>query len=217
MKTMMRSRAATALLAAIGLTACENVDLGGGLMGQLLNRNQPTEASGTNVAAFLAKAPGSVALVSFEETGETDVAAVVARENGYATFVTPAGTSFTAKNGILAATRGYGNDIMSSDIDATLKLVSAKRTGTVSREMRYLNGAGETVAISFSCRVQLGDLAPIQSGEINTTARIVVESCTGNEFEFDNTYMVDNSGTVLSSRQWLNPVTGKIIFQLLRR
>ncbi|WP_412565606.1 YjbF family lipoprotein [Thalassobius sp. MITS945101] len=209
-------KTAAALGAALTVAACDTETVGGAVVSQLLKRGEATDG-GTNVAQFLAQAKGSVALIAFEGTDKTSVAAVVANNQGYATYLNPEGQSVTARHGMLSATRGFANDIMSSDLESSLALVRAKRTGTATRQMQYLDGQGQTFTLSLSCKVQLGDQLQLESGEVKASTRIVVESCQNGEVSFDNTYMVDNRGEILSSRQWINPQVGTVIFQLLRR
>lgn len=170
-----------------------------------------------NVAAALQATPAPLTLVVLEKTKAQSPIIEIERNGAYRTYVTPSRQTLTLRQGVVTATRGLSNDLMSSDIDATLRLLSARQPGQTRRVMRYLDGEEQIIALSFDCQMSVGGSQHVAAGEVSAQTRVMTESCAGEGLSFTNTYMVDGSGTVLSSRQWLNPTVEMAAIQVLRR
>jgi hypothetical protein len=135
----------------------------------------------------------------------------------YATHGTSDRRSMTFKQGMLTATRGFGEDLMSSEIDPSLALVRARKSGTVQRVQRYLDGENQTVVLEASCQVTPGVTVRYRAGEVDRRAVKVQENCRAQTTRFTNSYQVDAaSGRILQAQQWISPLNGAAIIQQLR-
>lgn len=180
-----------------------------------LKKNDAPEAIDLNQVLATSTAP--MAILSQEKLGIAVLMRQTVRDGHYMTFLSDTGQSLTFQQGTLIATRGSGNDLMSSELGTLPDLIRTRREGKGTRQMHYLNGEGQTLTLTFRCEVQRGDTEPFASGVINTTARLMAETCKGDDgYEFTNAYLVSQNGTVLSGRHWLNPQTGSVVFQRLR-
>lgn len=170
-----------------------------------------------DIAATLQATPDPVSLVVLQKTNSVSPIVEVERNGAYRTYVTPSRQTMTLRQGVVTATRGLSNDLMSSDVDDTLRLISARRPGQTRRVMRYLDGEEQIVALNFECQMSVGGSQKVAAGEVSAMARVMSENCKGEGLSFTNTYLVDGSGEVLSSVQWLNPTYGPAAIQVLRR
>ncbi len=176
-----------------------------------------TETPNVDVAAALKVTPKPLSLVVREQDKTTAFILEAERNGPYRTFITPTRQTLTLRQGVVTATRGLGNDLMSSNVEDTLRLLRTRQAGQTRRVMRYLTGDEQTIAFSFDCNMALGDSQNISVGEVSAQIRIMTEECAGDGLKFTNTYMVDHTGEVLSSRQWINPTMGSAGIQVLRR
>lgn len=135
----------------------------------------------------------------------------------YATHGTSDRRSITLKHGMLTATRGFGEDLMSSEVDASLALVQGRKAGTVQRVQRYLDGENQTIVLESTCQVTPGGEVRYQVGELDRRAVKVQETCKAQTTRFTNSYQVDaTTGRILQAQQWVSPVNGSAIIQQLR-
>lgn len=216
-----------ALLMGLGLTACTNgrEDVTGVSMVKGWVKppadpvaDDPAQVA-SSVADALARLDGPLALASFEKTKNNVVLRQIASNGAYRSWTSWGGNdrrSVTTKNGIITATRGLRNDLMSSDIDQTLALVSSRNGGSATRVQRYLDGENQIVAVTANCTITRGAQTHVRVGEINRMAVEMKESCQDGERDFNNIYRVDSAGRVLQSVQWLNAFYGVTVVQQLR-
>ncbi|WP_435310412.1 YjbF family lipoprotein [Primorskyibacter sedentarius] len=177
----------------------------------------PPQVTVEQINQVLATKPGPLALVSVEQRKASALVIPIARNGAYETYATEQRQTITFRDGMITSTRGLGGDLMSSDEDALLALVSRASGGTAPYRMRYLTGEDVTVTQQFTCTVARGGTAPVKLGAINTTARQVTAQCNGPDATFTNTYLVDGAGDILGSRQWLGAFTGYVATQQLRK
>lgn len=121
-----------------------------------------------------------------------------ARNRDLVTYFTPDDISVTLKHGVLVGTRGLGFDLMTADVDEVRPGLQGKVQQAV-RIHRYLDGEDQIVIRSFVCDYQ---------GQQQRR-----ETCFGDGFEIENTYQLDGSGEILSSRQWISPEQGYITLE----
>jgi len=135
----------------------------------------------------------------------------------YVTHGTSDRRSLTLKHGMLTATRGFGEDLMSSEVDASLALVRGRKAGTVQRMQRYLDGENRTIVLETTCQITPGGTVRYQAGELDRPAVKVQEACQAQATRFTNSYQVDAAtGRILQAQQWVSPMNGLAIIQQLR-
>ncbi len=161
-----------------------------------------------DVTKALAATDAPLILLTIPERQAVTVMQKLEQNQGYETYGTGDRRSITLRGGMLSSTRGLGNDIMSSDIDAVHALVSARRTGTAKRVMRYLDGEELTMSEVRTCNVY------VTGSDAATTH--VSEACAGDGADFTNTYQVTASGRITQSHQWHSPAVQYLTIQRLR-
>lgn len=167
----------------------------------------------------LASESGPMALMQFEQTGNTAVLHQIGANRPYRTWTTwgqSEGRTVSSRGGMVTATRGLGRDLMSSDVDAVLELVSARRPGRVWHQLRFLDGENQIYAIKADCAIARGAATHVQAGAIDRPAVVMTATCAAGRHVFENTYAVDAAGRVLRAEQWLGPHHGQALFQQLR-
>ncbi|UYV37571.1 YjbF family lipoprotein [Rhodobacteraceae bacterium D3-12] len=219
-------RAITVLVALAVLAGCGNrtdqgvflkTARGGGLKkaGQGSAPSQEQLAAAIQGALTATDLP--VALAVVEGRNATALLTRIETNGAYQTWGTPDRRTVTTRGGVVTATRGLGNDIMSSTVSDSLALISARKAGSATRIMRYLDGGNATVELVATCQYSKGGTQRISAGELKNVATTkITETCSAGERSFTNTYLVDGRGTPVQSRQWLNPVSGHILLQRLR-
>ncbi|SFK11150.1 YjbF family lipoprotein [Celeribacter neptunius] len=151
-----------------------------------------------------------------EKTGAYGIASIYGQNGPVTTWATHDLTSFSLKQGMLVATRGFGNDLMSVEDGGAVRMITARRAGSVQKTYRFLDGQDRTNRLILNCEIVPGELQPVQTGEISTSAQLVRETCRMGTFKFTNTYWVDGSSRVVQSVQWAGSKNGVLIFRRLR-
>lgn len=223
-------RAAPAAALALGLAGCSSDSVGGNQTATVLREIVSTvtgagkdEGDGggapreQQIAQAVAAAEDPLALATRVDNGAWSFLIEIERNGPYHTYASPNRQTVIFRDGVVTGTRGLGGDLMSSDIGESLALIHARRAGTATRVMRFLDGENHTYAFTFSCDIAVGDTRELTSGAISTQVRQVTETCRDGEREISNIYMVASDGMVLASSQWLGPTTGDFSIRQLKR
>lgn len=153
----------------------------------------------------------------FSATGNSVIMIGIAENGAYSTYATGARQTITLRDGFLTGTRGLGGDLMSSEIDAVKALISARRAGSATRTMRFLNAEDVTYEVVLDCRITPGETRHVAVGATATNATEVTESCTGRRGRaFTNSYMIDAQGRAVTSTQWGSDLLSQVELSVLR-
>ena len=129
-------------------------------------------------------------------------------------------TQVFLRNGVLIGTRGIGGDIISADVNATVRAVSSARAGNGERRYFVSNGAYSDVEVVLSCDIDNLGRTTTQVVHLVYQTVHLRETCVGgedNRVRIVNEYWVQpGSGIVRRSRQWAGPNSGYFEFILLR-
>lgn len=217
-----------ALVAGLGLAACssgrKDVTAFSLVKDLTAPKAEPVVQKPAQVAAAVNEAltvlDGPLALATFENTQNNVVLRQIATNGPYRTWTSwSEGTdrrSVTTRNGMITATRGLRSDLMSSEIDQTLALVSSRSSGTATRVQRYLNGENQIYEVRATCTVTRGGQSRVQVGAIDRMTVEMTENCQNGARSFRNIYRVDGQGRIVQSVQWLNEFYGLTVVQMLR-
>lgn len=148
-----------------------------------------------------------VTIIRLVDGSTFSVIAPIAENGTYQTFASADRRSITMQHGVVTATRGLSNDLMSSQSAATGQLVRARKSGSSTRVMRYLDGLEEIIEFSMDCTVNRGDDQGF-SGQRQRQGTVMVETCDGSVYDVRNSYVVDGRGKIVESIQWLSPQRG---------
>ncbi|WP_157708929.1 YjbF family lipoprotein [Roseovarius faecimaris] len=163
---------------------------------------------------------GPLALATFEKTNNNVILRQIASNGPYRTWTSwtkdTERRSITTRNGLITATRGLRNDLMSSDVDQTLALVSSRSSGNATRVQRYLDGENQIVEMRAQCSISRGASTRVRVGAIDRMTVEMTENCQSGDRTFRNIYRVDGSGRVVQSVQWLSDFYGLTVVQTLR-
>ncbi|WP_236016374.1 YjbF family lipoprotein [Salipiger abyssi] len=140
-------------------------------------------------------------------------------ENGpYKTFATVTRQSIVMNHGMITGTRGLGGDLMSTEEEALLDTVRARRTGQVSYVQRFLTSEGVTETVTYRCGVEPDKPVEVAMGRIRTNGQEMIAACESPDGPpFVDYYVVDAGGEILASRQWLGGLTGYVAMHMLQR
>lgn len=177
---------------------------------------QPAQLSGQAIAAVLQSIPKPISVVTFEDEQAAGVVSLIETNGAYRTYGNSARQAMIFAGGLLTGTRGLGEDLMSSNIAQSKALISARRAGQTTRVNRYLDGDATTVEMRFACAVSVGESKSVALGHVRGTGRVVTEACTSGETDISNTYVVDQAGRILWSRQWIGSGRGYVTVQPIR-
>ena len=211
-----------AFAAVLALSACSNEQsfkddyqaLGGSLK-SIFARDKGGDASDAlSVEAITSVLSGhdrAVTALTFEERNTAGLYTHIETNGAYKTFGSADRQALIFKRGVLTGTRGLGADLMSSDSDGSIALVTARRSGSATRVHRYLDGDEKTEELRFSCSVSAGGSKSVAFGVMRGTGRVMSETCQSADLQITNQYVVNGSGVVLWSRQWVGPEHGYAI------
>lgn len=160
---------------------------------------------------------GSILIAQIESSGTVSALGEIGSNRGLRTYATPNEQSLTLKDGILVATRGLGNDLMSSDADAAIRLIRSRSAGSAKRTYRYLDGESIERPLPMDCVTATAAPQEIVFAGSRHSTLSVGEACTYGTLKVTNAYWVTGDGTVVLSRQWIGPGLGYVTIQLVRR
>lgn len=211
-------------LAALMLAGCGN-DANRGNMTEMLKSSLPFLGKKTaaapqpmNIPQVLANTTAPLTLIVQKDLNNTSVLVLQIEQNGaYRTYSTAGKQTLTFRQGLVTATRGLGNDMMSASVSESLALIRARKSGTAKRVLRYLDGANNVIAFEFNCQMFVTGSGQVRQGVVSANTVELTENCVADSRKFTNTYQVDASGMILSSRQWIAPLQGYYDIKVLRR
>lgn len=200
-----------ALALCVGLTGCGNLQeqVTNRVLGQTSGAPDPGEVR----YALLLRDEAEPLAVALEKFGTSATLLKEQNRLGVTTWIAADGASIRTKGGLLVGTRGLGGDILASDADASMAMVTRRRTGQVERFMTFLNGADRAETRSYVCDITTRGAAEVEfrSGNRNTT--LMVEDCTNPTVDFTNFYWVDPQGRVLQSSQYAGDYLGTMVIR----
>ncbi len=190
---------------------------------QLLNlggTNAAPAAAPSNPAQLVDEAMGAtdgkVMIAILESRNVMAIMGVAQTNQGYETWEAADRRSLILKNGILTGSRGLGDDLMASESDASIALITSRSEGQATRSYQFLSGMGVTNHFEIECQIVKGSTERVEAGEINVEAVTLAEVCEKDAVEINNLYWVDSRGNIVKSRQWVSAQVGYAMFQHLR-
>ena len=168
----------------------------------------------------LANTKGPVAVYHLEKRKSSAILRPVAVNGDHVTWASYTSTdrlSVVSRNNVLTSTRGLVNDLMSSELDALLRLVSSRRDGQAEIRQNYLDGEDLTYSIVSVCSVTRGatDRKAMGDGRHIPVTRMTARCQAGGEAVL-NTYLVTRGGAILESRHWAGPTMGHGVISRIR-
>jgi len=146
---------------------------------------------------ILAELPARGVAAALVQTGEN---------HDVRTYATQEGITMSLRQGMLIATRGLGNDLISADVAGPLQAITSRGAVTkATRLHRYVDGENQTVLRSFHCEYSWPK--PTR----------VIEACYTTDMQIENLYALDSAADIINSRQWINPESGSIHIETIRK
>lgn len=170
-----------------------------------------------SITTMLQATDKPVTAVIIEDRKASALMVRIGQNGHHDTYATSDGQNIVLNRGIATASRGLTGDLISSDITALQALVANRRAGTAPYTLRFLNGEERISEHTVNCDVTRGDKQQFNASEVSTSVQIMYAKCSHNRFDFTNTYLVDPTGFVVASQQWLGPVVGKTMISQLRK
>lgn len=141
-RRLLMSALPVAATTLVPVTAGPTVALADPMIGQ---RRPGCPANPQAMAAeAMVVSPGPLILVRLEQAGTTQVLGMTGDNSstGTRTFMTTNEQALILRSFMLTGTRGPGNDLSVAEASQSAALVTAKRSGTAQRVMRYYSGDG---------------------------------------------------------------------------
>lgn len=224
MRFRTMTRLGLALALGLGLAACgsqrnEVFELVKALPASFGKKGEGGAAGVTadQMNAMLQATQAPVALFQFEARGAQFMMIDIQRNGPYQSFASSDRRSIIMRRGMITATRGFGGDLMTSEEEALLSMVSRRQEGATPYVQRLLTAEDVTETKSYSCDVTRGGPQKIALGEVNTTGTVMDAVCRGEGVKFENKFIVASDGYILSARQWLGFGIGYVATQAVRR
>jgi len=170
-----------------------------------------TPPASPTTESVLATTTGPLMRVVVENRGVSTFLFPIETNGAYVTWGASDRRSLTLKRGMLTGSRGLGEDLMSSGADASLALITARRSGSAQRIQRYLTPDNRSYEIVAACNIAPDGTQGVGAGVIRMT-----EVCQAPEHRFTNTYLVDGAGRILDARQWVSPQNDYLRLTLVR-
>ncbi|WP_037280897.1 YjbF family lipoprotein [Rubellimicrobium mesophilum] len=152
----------------------------------------------------IAAEPGTYRLVQINALGLQEPARVIQENGPEITLALQSGPTAAFDGGVLVATRGFGDDLITMESAGVLQALRSGG-GTVTRRMETLDAQNQILTDSFACTIAPAGAEAVNLGIREATLRRFNENCRGTALIFDNIYWLDDSGSIVSSRQYVSP------------
>lgn len=220
MTRVIRNLTAIALGAAF-LAGCSNSgdsQLSVGMLKSLFTpkKAQSAQVTPEQIVGVLSATPAAVSLIDIEAAKTQGLVVHIETNGPYRTYGSGDRRAIIMRNGMITGTRGFGTDLMSSDAGALISLVSSRSSGTAAYATRILDGNVTEITLNYNCQVTNAGSAQVAGGLINTVGTKMVAHCVAPNHEMESVFVVDNSGRILSARQWIGAMVGHMSVQALR-
>lgn len=228
---MIRAFAAVALAAA--LSACSS---GGGtspVLSAIWQKVKPGSRQAARIAAAEAAARPEI-VVTFDKIKETGLAIIRARvgedtrgvmlyarsvNDNYVTFASQLQQTMTLQGSLITASRAIGYDMLSVRTDAgdpvTVLTPPEDWRNSVTRDYRFTGDTPGGKLVSVTCRFLKGPAFELELLDKTFDTTIMQAQCEGDGERFTNIHLVQASGQILRSAQWLGPDQGMIEIDIL--
>lgn len=179
---------------------------------------QPAALSEQAIAQTLAATDLPVIHLRIVERNSEALALEIERNGAHRTYATAERQAIVLRDGMITATRGLGGDLMSVEEDRLLSLVRGRSAGQATYVQRFLTPEDITKTISYRCNVEPDKRVEAAQGTLRASGTEMLAACTSETgAPFVDYYVVDGSGEIIASRQWLGETTGYITMRQLRR
>lgn len=219
--------------AAMGLSACSS---GGGtspVLSAIWQKVKPGARQAAREAEAEAAARPQI-VVTFDKIQETGLAIIRARvgddtrgvmlyarsvNDGYVTYASQLQQTMTLQGSLITASRAIGYDMLSVRTDegdpVTVPTPPARWRSAVTRDYRFTGDTPGGRLISVSCRFVKGPAFALELLDRTFDTTIMQAQCAGDGVRFTNIHLVQDSGQILRSAQWLGPDQGMIEIDIL--
>ena len=149
------------------------------------------------------------------EDGRNATLSLFPGENELPVWLGVDGSTVTAKNGVLISTRGMGDDLMHSEYEKTFWGLSNPGK-QYAKKYTYIFEDNQLVSEYFDCSFGLEKKSSIINiFDRNFSVSMRVETCTGQNTDFKNSYWIETDGTVRRSTQFHSNKVGQILLEIL--
>jgi hypothetical protein len=152
-------------------------------------------------------APGEVLLVTLIARNAVAPMLRQGQNGNTVTWISPGKVTMAFQDGVLVSTRGLGNDLMGVTVTGVTEAIAAGG-GTSQRRHSFLDSLDQIASSDLACSITNAGSEDVVLVNGPRTLRRFVEACKGPRLVFDNTYWVDDSGTIIRSKQAISPAEG---------
>ena len=128
---------------------------------------------------------------------------------GYTNYISGSGQAITMEGAAITKTNGFDNGLISLEINQSSPIVKLTNIDSWpsnnEKVYGFLTPSNTIRNIEFVCNIEIIKKEKIIILEYEYLLTKTKESCTGDQFNFENFYWVDNKGFVWQSKQWISP------------
>jgi len=164
----------------------------------------PRSVPGGFTPEAIAAEPAAYRLVQINALGVQEPARVIQENGPEVTLALQSGPTAAYDGGVLVATRGFGDDLITMDSAGVLQALRSGG-GTVTRRMETLDPQDQVLTDSFACTIAPAGAETVNLGIRQASLQRFDENCRSAGLIFDNIYWLDDSGSIVASRQYVSP------------
>jgi len=137
----------------------------------------------------------------------------------YVTYASQLQQTLTLRGSLITASRGIDTDLLAlrSDIDDPVAVLTMPKDwpSNISRDYHMPGDGPSGIVYSVTCQLEAGSAYELALLDKVFETQIMQYMCDGDDVSFINTHLVDATGQILQSSQWLGPRQGSIEIDVL--
>ncbi len=173
-------------------------------------------------------------VLTFEKIQDTGLAIIRARvgddtkgvllyarslNDDYVTYASQLQQTLTLRGSLITASRGIDTDLLAlrSDMDDPVAVLTVPQDWpeNITRDYHMPGDGPSGTVISVNCQLTAGPDFELALLDKVFETRVMQYACDGDGVSFINTHLVDATGQIMQSTQWLGPRQGSIEIDVL--
>lgn len=173
-------------------------------------------------------------VLTFEKIQDTGLAIIRARvgddtkgvllyarslNDDYVTYASQLQQTMTLRGSLITASRGIDTDLLAlrSDIDDPVAVLTLPEDWpeNITRDYHMPGDGPSGTVYSVTCQLNAGAAYELELLDKIFETQIMQYACSGDGVSFTNTHLVDVTGQIMQSTQWLGPRQGSVEIDVL--
>ena len=132
----------------------------------------------------------------------------ISKRYGYTNYITGLGQTINTQGSLISKTNGMNINLLSVETVPNPFIIQRKKDewpNFLKRTYSFLSPLNSTIHITLECKISIGGLEDILIIDLNLKLFKIKENCSGEQYEFQNLYWLDDEGFIWKSKQWISP------------